>query len=511
MNKKTLLFLLFLIFIFNIGFSSSQFVGKYNGEINVGLSLNFSNFDLSNLDTYPLEILNQIFEPLFEVDPINFKIKPLLAKSWRIYREGKEWIFYLRKDVKWADGENFTADDVVFSFKDIKDFHLEKIDDYSIRMISEKPLYPIFNPLPLIIPKHIFEKTLNKTEIIGTGPFMLKEYIPNKEVVLIRNPNYWRRDNEGNSLPYLDRIVFKVNYSLNDNLDIIKMPSNKFNEIENLRKEYKVYNLGPNLESDVLLINQNPNAPIPKYKLSWFQNVKFRRALAYAINENLIIEKIYYGYAHPRNSPFHPLSPYYTENTFKYSYNLEIAKKLLEDIGFRDRNNDGFLEDLKGNLLSLELVVEDDNQIKGIAEIIREDFNKLGIKLNIVFKNSIPLKLFQTFNWELVLIKHKWNIDPSKDKEIFLSKGSYHFWNPFQRKPFYPWEKNIDSLFNKFLEEKSILKRKILCYEIQRIWNKNLPLITITSPSLIYLAKKNIRNFKPSLFLGPLWNSYEIF
>jgi ABC-type transport system substrate-binding protein len=161
-------------------------------------------------------------------------------------------------------------------------------------------------------------------------------------------------------------------------------------------------------------------------------------------------------------------------------------------------------------MLELNIYVIKDKEIKEIAEIIKSDLEKLKIKVSLIYKDSLSINLFQTFNWELAIVKHKWSLDPIQDSNIYLSKEAFHFWCPFQRSPINQWERQVDYLFNEFQNEKSFIKKKILLYEIQKIWAKYLPLIFIVSPYDIYIAKKNIKNFKPSLYYGPLWNSYEI-
>jgi|YelNatPaOPRAMG01_1025707.scaffolds.fasta_scaffold00436_3 peptide/nickel transport system substrate-binding protein len=480
--RKLLIFILVFTFILVINRGNEGII------LTCGIPLDISSFNPFDPKTYPPHLLTLIFEPLFDVTPGSYKLIPRLARYWRILNQGREWIFYLRKEID--------SDDVIFSidFWGKNDISYEKIDKHTIKLIFSKNMFSnIVSPL-FIIPKNF----LRGEEVRGTGPFFFKKYI-NSEIILEKN-----RENI-----YLNNIIIKTNYTLKDDLDIMKVPSEDFKDIENI-KNYVIYNLGPNLETSNLIINQNPFSPIPKYKLAWFQNVNFRRAIAHAIDKNLIIEKVYNGYAHPQDGPLNIKSIYYTENIRKYPYNLEVSKKLLQDIGFNDRNNDGFLEDIRGNMLEINIYAIKDKEIKEIAEIIKSDLEKLKIKVNLIYKDSLSINLFQTFNWELAIVKHKWSLDPIQDSNIYLSKEAFHFWCPFQRSPINQWERQVDYLFNEFQNEKSFIKKKILLYEIQKIWAKYLPLIFIVSPYDIYIAKKNIKNFKPSLYYGPLWNSYEI-
>ncbi|PMQ01892.1 MAG: hypothetical protein CBR30_02560 [Dictyoglomus sp. NZ13-RE01] len=498
--KRAVVLVVFLFLFLNNSFSFLE-----NNRQSLSIYIGFFNIDTKNLYSYPKEVINLLYEPLFTVNQKENKLIPVLAESWRIYEKGKVWFFKLRNNVKWADGKDFSADDVVYSFADLKEKGIiaEKVSNYVVKIIFPDFTYPFYGRLPLILPAHI------KSEYrIGTGPFYMKEYIPNKEISFEKNIYYWRKDKANNQLPYLDRITISLE---NRDVDIKKIEEKDLKNISSYERDYNIYNLGLDFLSDVLLINQNPYAPIPKYKLKLFQNVNFRRALSHAINREKIIEKVYWGYAGIRENPIHPLSCFYTKNIFEFNYNLDLARNLLESLGLRDRDKDGYLEDLSGNKLEFEVLVNHNEIVRKIAEIIKDDFEKLGIKLTISDKNNINIYLYQTFNWELILTRYDWGIYPEENSNVFLSKGDKHFWFPYQRRPYFDWEKELDILFNNYLVGSNLTTKKINMYKLQRLWSNKVPLITITSPYVIYMAKKDINNFKPDLFLGPLWNSYELF
>ena len=134
----------------------------------------------------------QVYEVLFDYDQ-NLELTPILAKDWEVSEDGLVWTFYLRDDVYWHDGEKFTADDVVYTYQTIKDMQVgvnysaiepittfEKVDDYTVKFITEAPMINMVSAMIYIVPEHIFSQydTVDKmsgfanTEMIGTGPYI---------------------------------------------------------------------------------------------------------------------------------------------------------------------------------------------------------------------------------------------------------------------------------------------------------------------------------------------------
>lgn len=154
-----------------------------------------------------------------------------LAERWDISADGIQWTFYLRKDVKWHDGEPFTADDVVYNFnrwikppkgvalsriKVLQNYldSAEKVDDYTVRLFMKYPPASFMGFIAVnhgfLYPKHILEALDPQTmtsmkSVIGTGPFKFKQEIRGSTYEMVRNPNYFRA-----GLPYLEGVRFTV-------------------------------------------------------------------------------------------------------------------------------------------------------------------------------------------------------------------------------------------------------------------------------------------------------------
>ncbi|HBG01580.1 MAG TPA: ABC transporter substrate-binding protein, partial [Firmicutes bacterium] len=225
-------------------------IGTHGGELVLGLATTPRSFNFYGIiDNAAYTILYNIIEPLVAENPATGEIIPALAKSWDIDETGTVVTFHLR-DVSWSDGTPFTADDVVFTMEHVvmnpnaegnsadrftlggKPVLWERIDDLTVKATLPSP-YGAFTRVlthALMVPKHKYEPfiaalnegvepgTINQawttdtamSEIVGTGPFTLSEYVVDQKVTLKRNPNYWKVDPEGNQLPYLDQLVYLV-------------------------------------------------------------------------------------------------------------------------------------------------------------------------------------------------------------------------------------------------------------------------------------------------------------
>jgi peptide/nickel transport system substrate-binding protein len=320
-------------------------------------------------ETSSSAVIGDLFGGLVKIDPKTLRVEPDLATSWEHSVDGKVWIFHLRRNVKWSDGKPFTADDVVFTFngvyfnKDIptpvrdtllvngKPFKVEKIDNYTVRFVLPETFAPFLRTLTVdILPKHKLEKYVKSgnflsawnvntppDEIVGTGPYRLKEYIKGERVVWKANPYYYERDPKGYRLPYIRK---KIGLIIPDpDTALMKFLAGKVHilgvgarELLTLfvkakEKPIKVYDLGATPSLTFLVFNENPNADIPKYKIRWFRNPKFRWAISHAIDREGIVNLVYGGLAKPLYGPVSPANKWiYDPKLFPpIDYNLRLT------------------------------------------------------------------------------------------------------------------------------------------------------------------------------------------
>ncbi len=502
-------------------------------------------------ETTSTAVIGDLFSGLTRLDLKTMEVKPDLALRWEVSEDGRVWTFYLRRDVRWSDGTPFTADDVVFTFNEIyyndsiptptrdiltvkgRKIKVEKIDRYTVRFILPEPFAPFLNALSAeILPKHKLERFVREgtfntawnvntdpSEIVGTGPWVIKEYVKGQRVVYLRNPYYYRKDEEGRRLPYLKRkvgvIVSDPDTALlkfsNGEVDYLGLRPQDLQHIAKLEgKEVEVYDLGPTPSTTFLVFNQNPNAKIPPYKLRWFQNRIFRIAISHAVDREGICYLVYNGLAEPLYTPITPANrPYYAEGYYpRFEYNLEKAKKLLESIGFRDRDGDGILEDPEGHDLKFTLITNAGNKEREtIGNILKEDLKKIGVEVHfqpIDFNNLVSRLTAPPYEWEAVIIGLTGSLDPHFGRNVWHSSGLLHMWHPRQENPSTPWEAEVDRLIDRGAVELDFKKRVELYRRAFRIITEQQPMIFIATPKSMLAVYRKFGNLFPTV-----WGWYE--
>jgi peptide/nickel transport system substrate-binding protein len=505
-------------------------------------------------ETSSTAVLSDLFSGLTRLNLKTMEYEPDLAESILALEDGKRYVVKLRKDVKWSDGEPFTAEDVVFTYRDVylnknipnstadmlrgvlreeKDVEnfVRAIDPYTLEFNLPKPFAPFLGILASpILPKHKLEKfvkegtfmqawnvSTNPEEIVGTGPYKLKRYIKGQLVEYEANPYYYRKDEEGKKLPYIKR---RVAYIVQDPDTALLMFSTGKADYHGIRptdlmtvvrlKGVSLFDLGPTPSTTFLVFNQNPQADIPKHKLRWFQNSQFRRAISMAIDRSGISLLVYNGLAQPLYGPITPANrPYYYEGLFpEIPYDLKTARKLLEELGFSDRNKDGWLEDPEGNTLEIILLTNAENKERqAIGNMIKEDLEKLGIKVvfNPIDFNALVRRLTTPpYQWEAVIIGLTGSLDPHFGRNVWHSSGTLHMWNPRQKTPATAWEKEVDELFDRASSVLNREERIGLYRQAYRIIVREQPLIFLATPKSMVGARDKFENYFPTV-----WGQYE--
>ena len=501
-------------------------------------------------ETSSTAVLSDLFTGLTKIELKTMQVIPDLAEKWEEKEGGRVYLFYLKKGIKWSDGEPFTADDVIFTYRDvylnpsipnstgdilravlkkeedIKNF-VKKIDQYTVEFRLPSPFAPFLSSLSApILPKHKLEKYVKEgtfmtawnvntdpREIVGTGPYVIKRYIKGVMVEYEANPYYYEYDEKGVRLPYIKK---KIGYIIQDpDTALLKYSTGEIDYMGvraqdvlfmSKMKNTILFDMGPTPSTTFLVFNMNPKANIPKHKLKWFQNREFRRAISHAIDRDGISYLVYNGLAEPLYGPITPANrPYYQDGLFPvYEYNLKKARSILESLGFRDRNKDGWLEDLEGNPLEIVLLTNSGNKEReAIGNMIKEDLEKIGIK--VIFRpidfNSLVSRLTSPpYSWEAVIIGLTGSMDPHFGRNVWHSSGTLHMWNPRQDKPSTEWEKKLDELFDKGAIETNQEERIKIYREAYRLIAEEQPMIFIATPKSMLAVKEGFGNLFPTVW-----------
>ncbi|MDR7435238.1 MAG: ABC transporter substrate-binding protein [Armatimonadota bacterium] len=534
-------------------------VGRYGGTLVVGQISDPRTFNpIVTQETSSSIPLSYVFESLVTRNLDSLEIEPSLAESWSVAKDNKTWTFRLRRGVRWHDGKPLTADDVVFTWKVIftpgvqtsardvltiagKPVTVRKIDTYTVQFRTPDVFGTFLDALAgvPIVPKHKLEEAINKggaefnktwgvntppRDLVGTGPFVMQQYIPGQRIVYLRNPNYWAVDKKGNRLPYLARFIILIVPNLEAlrlkfqarEIDIHAFRPREYAEAKAGEKagNYTIQERGPAAGTEFLVLNQNPKGIKPP-KLNWFTNVKFRQAVSYAIDREAIANQIYGGRAAPQYGPVSPANKFYFNPKIRqYPRDLRRAESLLAEAGFK-KGPDGVLRDPEGNPVEFVLSTNAENSERvGMGNIIRQDLAQLGMKVTFAPEafNVLVGKLVGTFNWDAIIIGLTAGPEPTTGRNVWHSSGSLHMWNPKQEKPATDWEAEIDRLFDQAQTTIDPKKRKELYDRWQVIVSEQLPLIYLTTPLTQYAVRNTLGNVRRSPYdFGAIWNGEQVF
>ncbi len=329
------------------------------------------------------------------------KIIPWLAESWTISPDGKEYIFKLRKDVKFSDGSVFNAAAVKKNFdavlangkrhdwlafiRQIKETQV--IDDNTFKLVLKDAYYPVLQELALIRPLRFlapaaFPDNGNTGEGIkkpvGTGPWVLSEYKQGEVAVFVRNEHYW------GPKPKADKLVIKIipdsesrvvafeKKELNLLYGNGSISLDAFKQLQASGK-YET-KLSEPLATRVLAINSNKGAT---------KELKVRQALQHAINKDAFVKGVLFGTEHKADTLLATNFPYCNLGLKPYEYSEEKARALLDEAGWKAVPGKEFREK-DGQPLELEFCFESTNAIqKSVGEVLQGDLKKIGIKVKL--------------------------------------------------------------------------------------------------------------------------------
>lgn len=515
------------------------------------------------------------FDGLVKQNPITAEIEPALAESWEFSPDNLKLTFKLRDNLKWSDGQPLTVDDVIFTYsqlylnKDIpasardsltigKDKALPvvtKIDQNHLQFTIPEPFAPFLAATGLpILPAHIIAPTLTEKEADGTlkfmsfwgidtppeklvvnGPYQLADYQTSQRIIFKDNPNYWKKQVTKQNLPHIKKVVWQIVESTDTaflqfrsgSLDSLSVSPQYFSLLkkEEKRGNFTIYNGGPAYGTTFISFNLNQGSRdgeplVNPIKSRWFNNVKFRRAVAYAINRQKMINTIYRGIGSPQNSPISVQSPFYDENLKTYEYDIKKAKQLLEEAGFK-YGKDEKLFDSQGNRVQFTLVTNAGNQVReAMGSQIQEDLGKVGIQVDfspLAFTVMVN-QLQNSLEWECILIGLGGGNEPHFGANVWFPDGNLHFFNQQPRgennsitgRRVSEWEEKIGQLYIEGARETDFEKRKAIYAETQQLAADYLPFIYLVNPLSLSAVRNKFDNIEYSPLGGAFWNIEEI-
>jgi peptide/nickel transport system substrate-binding protein len=481
-------------------------INSLASTLHLSISSNPSKLNpLIATDSASSQIADWVFDALITYDK-DGKIKPSLAKDYTFVDE-TTLRFFLREDVLWSDGVNFTAEDVKFTYdlmQSPKIFTPYKsqfryvesvkiIDKFTIEVRYKEPYFKALETwFTSIVPKHILEKEKDimtssfNQHPIGTGKYTLKGFEISKDITLHANKNYFEH------APNIEKLVYHF----------IPDPATEFLMLKS--KKLDVGSLSPlqierQIDSDFKehfaiyeKISQGYTYMGFNLKNPKFKDPKVRKAISLAIDRQEMVDILFFGHGEVCRGPFMPGTFAFNDAIKAPQQDIQKAKALLKEAGYDEKHP-----------LAFEIVTNSNNKTRVYAtQIIQHQLKKVGIKVTIramewqAFLNTIvnPRKYEAiVLGWALGLMPDAYSIWHSEGDK----KGGFNFIH-------YKNEK-VDRLIKK--AEKTVDREKLgLIYrEIFALIVQDNPYLFLYIPNSITVVNKNIKNVSPSI-IGVMHN-----
>lgn len=499
-------------------------------------------------DAYTAMSLGLIMEGLATYNE-NLELIPWLAESWEISEDQKEITFHIREGIKWHDGEDFTAEDVSFTFHVMGDPDyqgvrygevvapllgataykegtadtiegIEVIDPLTIKFTFEEVYAPAIESCGFsVIPKHIFEGNIGAAQRdfttsadfvpIGTGPYKWVKYETDQYVELARNEDWWGyqygmgANGEGTGKgPFVDTIFCKIMDQdtglaafLAGEVDAVSVPIAEYDMIAEVEfaEMYEV----PGGGFQHFSLNQ--------YKAP-FNDVKFRQAVCYAINRQGIIDNILDGHGIVQASPIWSESWAHNPEVEPFPYDPEKAKELLDEAGYLDTDGDGIRE-YNGEPMIFDLFYPTGNMVRMASmPLIWQNLTAVGIEVRGELQDW-PTLLGHVFpddrkiepdDFDTYLMGWSLSIDP--DAAVIWSSKYEHpdGYNAYGYK-----NEETDALWEEGVKYVDPEKRKEIYYELEKILAEELPTIFLYNDNEIVAVNNRVKDVK---IVSGLWD-----
>ena len=471
-------------------------------------------------DAYAGAIDGYIYETLTKRDEKYMDEVPALAEKWEISSNHLMYTFYLKKNIKWSDGYPFTAKDILYSFDRIRDpkvdaAHLrnyyqdiekvEAVDDYTVRFHYRVPYFKALEfcgGIP-IVPAHLFKEGENFNEHsigrqpVGTGPYKMLHWETGKEIVLVRNDDYWGEK------PAIDRIVFKIITNETVALQVLKQggldemglrPIQWERQTETKRFNENYQKLAY-YEPFYRYIGWNCRRPI-------FADKMVRRAMTMLVDRETILKKILFGLATIVDTPFYVNSPEYDKEIKPYPYDPKAALALLKSAGWGYRPGSDILEK-DGKPFEFEFLIPAGRKFaEQLATMLKENLKEIGITMSIrqlewaVFIQSIEEHNFDacTLGWG-----GGWESDPYQiwHSSQAVAKGSNFV--GFK-------DEEADKLIEEARREFDREKRRKMYYRVQEIIHEEQPYTFLFTDEALTAVSRRFQNVEVyPMGLSPLY------
>ncbi|HHT49938.1 MAG TPA: ABC transporter substrate-binding protein [Eubacteriaceae bacterium] len=408
---------------------------KFGGTLNIGT---FADPDTLNPlvgnDMAGSWILNLIYPTLMVLDENGIK-QPYIIEEPEISEDGLTVTVTLKDGFKWQDGTPLSSDDLIYTYETLYEHQLqwqyEVLEGVEMKAVDEKTVeFKLSKPFPTfittlgfwqrIVPAHIWSevedvKTFTNDNPVGLGPFKLTEYERGQYYVL-ESVEEWPLSPEGR--PYLDKVVYKPYPDVNTMVLALKS-----GDIDLTAKEIPVAAARELENEEGFTVEQNVSLGYEHMAINLreplLQDVKVRTAMAMAIDKSKVIDFAFDGDGIEMTGIISPVYEQFQIGNDLPSYDVEGAKKLLEEAGYKDTDNDGILNAPNGENLSFKVIFANTvTEHEKMARVLVDQMKEIGIELipDPMDKALQTDKLYNTHEWQLTI--NTWGILDDVDSSV---------------------------------------------------------------------------------------------
>ncbi len=498
--------------------------------------------------------------PMYQIKPDELEVLPNLAQSWEWSDDGMALTMHLIKGAKWSDGEPFTSEDVRFYWEDtvleprIPSFSsqnalgegakLEIVDEYTIRWHFEKAFqnqalynmaFMTFCPGPAHILKRLHPKyndnvtfedfsnalPANEVPTVTMGPWVPVSYKEDQIIVLRRNPYYWKVDEAGNQLPYIDEMRYKLSTWESRTLETMSGSADFSNMenppiyIETLRKLASPNSptramFGPRNLAFQIQMNMNPTLSVSDDREAAIRqlnrDLKFRKAISHAIDRKSLGQALVKGpFTAEYAGGLHPETAFYREDdVVYYPYNPSLSKQYLAELGLVDTDGNGVVNFPKevNNGDDVEIVLNSGNgTTDGVFnENLVSMMSDIGIKLIPRLLDSVQgdsSRDAADFDWRLNRSDKELNVPMQRMEWLAPIAQSGPVWHRgTENKPqvLQPFEEKMVTLAHQIFAERDTAKQADLIGQLNHEMTKNVYHVGLVAYPGALLVNKRIKN-----------------
>ncbi len=467
-------------------------------------------------------IAGNIFNSLLKYDK-NLELTGELAQSWQVSADKKTITFHLKPNLKWADGQALTSEDVLFTWKVMTDdktrtpygadYKLVKNanapDPQTFVVSYAHPYAPALDSWASlhVLPKHILQgQDINNSDFsrhpVGSHYYQLASWKNGESISLVRNPNATQ------GAPKIDRLMSRIIPDkaaqflelMADNIDSMALNSVQYARIFPARPELnQQFNLYKELGNSYTYLGFN-------LKRKPFDDVRVRKAFNYAIDKQEIIDGVLLGLGEPVSSPYKPGTRWSNPKLSPYPYDPEKAKSLLAEAGYSDHDGDGIV-DKNGQPLSFEILTNQNKEREMTAVLIQRRLKEIGVDVSIrvVEWATFISRFIKTGDFNAVVLG--WGLGQEPDQ--------FNIWHSSQQEPgqfnFIGYKNpQVDHLLESGRLELDPDKRMKIYHQFAEILYQDSPIVYLFAGyglPAIHKRVKGIDNPAPPAGIGH--NSYE--